>query len=277
MDLRRNTLDLESRDFDLLVIGAGIHGVCVARDAAMRGLSVALIDRGDLGGETSHNSLKIIHGGIRYLQHLDFARVRQSIVECRFWLRCAPHLVRPLKFVIPGYGHAMRGVAALAVATGLYNLLSIGSNRGVSLFNRVSAGGVMSKARILEMLPELKQKGLTGAAYWYDGQMLDADRVVLECVQSAVEEGAIVCNYVRACSLLHRGRHVCGVTAEDAVSGRGFEIRATQCINSAGPWASQLISDDIANGSSMRLTTLSKGMNLVTRPLFEPNQSECAF
>ena len=128
MRLTRNTSTLENREFDLLVVGAGIHGVCVARDAALRGLSVALIDKGDFGGETSHNSLKLIHSGIRYLQHLDIRRVRQSIAERGFWLRCVPHLVRPLKCVIPSYGYALRGLGGLGAASAIHNVLSIGSN-----------------------------------------------------------------------------------------------------------------------------------------------------
>ena len=276
MRLTRNTSALEEREFDVLVIGAGIHGVCVARDAALRGLSVALIDQGDFGGETSHNSLKLIHSGIRYLQHLDIRRVRQSIAERNFWLRCVPHLVRPLKCVIPSYGYALRGLGGLGAASTIHNLLSIGSNAGMPAGIKVPTGGVMSKQQFLELLPALAPARLTGGVYWYDGQMLDADRILLEFVESAVIEGAVACNYVRAHSLLSNDGRVCGVVAEDALTGRQFEIRADQSVNASGPWAGTIFPGGDLGIAGTRLTKLSKCMNLVTHKLIDFEGAECA-
>ena len=99
--MKRDIEKLKSEQFDLLIIGGGSHGACAARDAALRGMKVALVDKGDICGATSHNSLKTIHGGIRYLQHLNFKRTLESIKEQKIWLRTAPHLVKPLPFLMP--------------------------------------------------------------------------------------------------------------------------------------------------------------------------------
>jgi glycerol-3-phosphate dehydrogenase len=108
--MRRDISALADNSFDVVVVGGGIYGACIARDAALRGLSTALIEKSDFGSATSHNSLKIVHSGIRYFQHLDFVRVRESINERRFWLSMAPHLVKPIEFIIPTFGHVARGL-----------------------------------------------------------------------------------------------------------------------------------------------------------------------
>lgn len=275
--MSREPGQLTDRRFDLLVVGAGIHGACVARDAAMRGLSVALIDQGDFGGATSHNSLKLIHGGIRYLQHFDIRRVRQSIRERNFWLNCAPHLVRPLKFVIPAYGYGTRGVVALGAATHLHGLLGLGCDKGLPEHHAAPGGGVLSPGGIRQLLPDLDRDGLTGGVFWTDGQMLDANRVLLECVESASAEGAVVCNYVRAHGFIEEGARIVGVIAEDVLDGDEFEIRADHCVNTAGPWINQLLSRQFPQAASRRLAGLSKCINLVTRRVDEHRASECAF
>ena len=112
--MRRDLTALTARTFDVVVIGGGIFGACAAWDAVLRGLSVALVERADFGGATSANSLKMVHGGIRYLQHGDLARVRESCAERSALLRIAPHLVQPLPIAIPTYGHGRHGKALLA-------------------------------------------------------------------------------------------------------------------------------------------------------------------
>ena len=122
--MRRDTSELQDRRFDVVVIGGGIQGACVARDAALRGLSVALIEQADFCSATSHNSLKTIHGGIRYLQHLNFKRAIESIREQQILLRTAPHLVQPLRFLMPTYGLGMRGPVAMGIGVGLFESLN---------------------------------------------------------------------------------------------------------------------------------------------------------
>src|SRR5262245_13291078 len=130
--VRRNVAALTEQEYDLVIVGGGAFGVCAAWDAALRGLSVALVERGDFCHATSANHFKMVHGGIRYLQHGDVLRLRESSNERRALLRIAPHLVQPLPIVIPTYGHGMQGKALLAAGLRLYDLLAYDRNRGLA-------------------------------------------------------------------------------------------------------------------------------------------------
>lgn len=264
--MRRDLQSLDNDSYDLLVVGGGIHGVCVARDAALRGLKVALIERDDFGAATSHNSLKLIHGGFRYLQHFDLRRVRESLRERRYWLWAAPHLVRPLKFLMPLYGHGTRGPEALWAATQFYQLLGLDRNRDLIHERQVPSGGVVSPRSCAAMIPGVDTQGLSGGAYWYDGQMLDADRLLLECLRDAHDHGAVVANHLEAVGFLRDGQRIQGIQAEDRLSGERLEIRATLTINTAGPWIDKLLRQGLS-AQREGMTGLSKCMNLVTRAL----------
>jgi len=126
--MKRDLNKLAEATYDLLIIGGGINGACAAWDAGLRGLSVALVDKGDFGAATSANSLKIIHGGLRYLQQLDFRRMRQSIKERTIFMRIAPHLVHPLPFLIPTHGHLMHGRELLSLALMTNDLVGFDRN-----------------------------------------------------------------------------------------------------------------------------------------------------
>ena len=127
--MKRDIKVLSNKTYDLVIIGGGIFGVCAAWDAALRGLSVAIVDKGDFSNATSANHFKMVHGGIRYLQHGDVARIRESSRERSALLRIAPHLVKPLSIVIPTYGHGMKGKAVLSTGMYLYDLLTFDRNR----------------------------------------------------------------------------------------------------------------------------------------------------
>ncbi len=266
--MKRDVGKLAAEPFDLVVVGAGIHGACVARDAAQRGLRVALVDQGDFGGETSHNSLKLIHGGMRYLQHADFRRVRQSVGERRFWLRAAPHLVRPLKFVIPLYGLGVKGPLAMGPAMQVYNLLQTGCNRDLPDDRQIPRAHLISRKECKQLIPGVNEKGLTGGAVWHDGQMLDADRVLLACVRDAQLAGANVANYVVVDGFLGEPDNVTGVSAVDRLSGEKLEIRARMTINTSGPWIGHLLSHSKSKFRRSRHPNLHKCMNVVTRQFF---------
>src|SRR5262249_4414707 len=156
------------REFDLAVVGGGIFGICTAWDAALRGLSVALIERADFVQATSAHSFRMVHGGIRYLQHGDFPRIRESVRERRALLRMAPHLVEPLPIVIPTYGHGLGGKGALGLGLRLYDLCAADRNHGIEdPARQIPAGRVMSRAECLRLFPELDPTGLTGAGLFY--------------------------------------------------------------------------------------------------------------
>jgi glycerol-3-phosphate dehydrogenase len=267
--MRRDLRRLADRTYDLLVVGAGIYGACIARDAALRGLRVALVERGDFGNATSHNSFKLIHGGLRYLQHLDLRRVRESVEERRFWLQAAPHLIRPLKFVMPTWRHGTRGPELLWLAQRVHDLIGFDRNRGVPPSRQIPSGRVISKAECLRLIPGLATNNLTGGAIWYDAQMEDADRVLLECVLGAAEAGADVANYLAVEALVGAADRVEGVRATDLLEGGEFEIRAAVTVNACGPWSRALLRSAPRDLSNAHRLSLTKGMNLVTRKLFD--------
>ncbi len=243
--MHRDLSPLQSRAFDLIVIGGGIFGACAAYDAAQRGLSVALLERSDFGGATSANSLKMVHGGIRYVQHLDIPRVRHSAAERRVMLKVAPHLVNPLPIVIPTYGHAMKGKGVLRVGMGLFDLMTFDRNRGIKdPKRRIPWCATLGRRRTLEMFPDLERRGLTGAALFSDAQMYNPCRLVLAFVQKGVEAGAVAVNHCEVAALLRDGDAVTGVAARDRLTGQTFDIKAKMVLNAAGPYAERLLAHD---------------------------------
>src|SRR5919199_1405663 len=181
--------DIERQVFDVIVIGAGINGAGVARDAAMRGLRVLLLDKGDIGGGTTAWSTRLIHGGLRYLEHGELGLVRESLRERETLLRTAPHLVRPLPMLIPVYANRRRGPLAIRAGMLAYDLLS----RGKSLPRHQ----MLSRAEALRRAPGLNAEGLKGAALYFDAQVEYAERLALENVLSARVHGATVLTHAR--------------------------------------------------------------------------------
>ncbi len=236
--MRRDLRGLTDSTFDVAVIGGGVFGAAAAWEAVSRGLSVALIERADFASYTSANSFKVVHGGIRYIQHGDVFRIRQSAGERSAFLRIAPHLVRPLPIAIPTYGHGMKGKAALRLGVGAYDLLTVDRNRGITdPARQIPFGWSTSRQETLDLFPNLPTDGLTGAVIFKDGQMLNPPRLVLAFVQSAVEKGAVAANYVEATGLLREGDKVVGVEAKDVLTDADFAIKAKIVLNAAGPYA----------------------------------------
>lgn len=268
--MKRDLSRLSGIDHDLLIVGGGIHGACAAREAALRGLSVALVEQEDFGHATSANSQKIVHGGLRYLQSMDLPRMRESVEERRTLLRIAPHLVHPLPCLMPTYGHGRRGPAAMSAAFLINDLVTCDRNDGlVDPGRRIPRCQVVSRDRCLRLAPGIPAEGLTGGALWQDGQMYDAERLTLSFVLSAAEHGADVANYVRATGFVREGSRVAGVTAEDVLTGQPFAIRARLVINASGPWVNRVLTP-LGRRAGPRETSFVKGLSLVTRRL--PNE-----
>jgi glycerol-3-phosphate dehydrogenase len=224
--MKRN-LDALHSSFDLVILGGGITGAGVALDAALRGLRVALIDKGDFGGGTSSLSTKLVHGGVRYLETGQFALVYEALHERTRLLANAPHLVWPLRFVIPFYDRARVPAWKWRVGLMLYDLLA---GRGNLLRSHL-----LSPRRAQESCPGLRRDGLRGAAAYADAQMDDA-RLCLEVIRSAVAEGAVVCNHVEAVALEREGVVVRKVRAIDRLTGREIAPRGEVIVNATGPW-----------------------------------------
>ena len=270
--MKRDIAALADREFDLVVVGAGVYGAAIAWDASLRGLSVALIDKADFGSGTSFNNLKTIHGGIRYLQHADFKRMRESVRERRNLMRIAPHLVHPLPFLVPTYrGSIMKSRTAMRVALLVNDLVSWDRNRIDDRGKHLPAGKTLSRDDCLELAPGIESENLTGGVLWHDAQMHNSDRLTLSFVLSAAAEGAVVANFVEATDLLRDRTRVSGVRARDGVArAEGFEIRSKLVVNASGPWVDRLAGHaDHASHAGMprRLFHFSKAMNLVTRPV----------
>ena len=265
--MERNLSVLAGDEVDLLVVGGGVYGAAAAREAALRGLSVALIERDDFSSGVSWNSAKTIHGGFRYLQKLDLRRVRDSICERRRMLRLAPHLIRPLEFAVPTRGSALRSRPALGAALALYGALGVGRNRGLLSERRIAGGGLLSAEALRRDFPGFDFSDASGAAFWSDAQMISSERVVLGLVQAAAECGARVANHVEARGWLQlaSGR-VGGVRALDRLAGSEFEIRARRVLNCAGPWAWELLALDPAQRISA--PPMSRAANIVLRREF---------
>lgn len=244
---------LQKETFDLLVIGGGINGAGVARDAALRGLRVALIEKADFGSGTSSRSSKLIHGGIRYLQQGDFRLVR---IACRerdlLRRRLAPHLVRPLAFLFPVYRNDPVGVFALGLGMWLYDLLAI--------FRNIRRHRMRTASQTLALEPTLRSEGLRGAALYYDCFTDDA-RLTLETVLGAEEEGALVGNYLELRSFIKEQGRLAGAIVQDQFGGSEFAIRARCVVNATGPWADHVRRlDDASVTPCLRLT---KGVHVV--------------
>ena len=228
----------------MLVVGGGAFAAAAAWEAALRGYSVALIEANDFGSGTSANSFKFVHGGIRYLQHLDFERLRASCRERSALLRVAPHLVKPMPVAIPTYGYGRNGKGFLGAGFLTYDLLTMDRNRGIADAARhVPFTRFMSRAEVLRRFEGVTPEGLTGAALFADAQMYHPPRLVFCFVQSAAERGAVVANYLEARSLLRKGDRITGAIARDRISGEEFEIRSRVVLNAAGPWSENLLGD----------------------------------
>jgi glycerol-3-phosphate dehydrogenase len=225
--MNRACASLAGGPFDLLVLGGGITGAGIAIDATLRGFRVALIDKGDFAGGTSSASSKLIHGGLRYLEHAAFGLVHEALAERRQLLRNAPHLVHPLRFVIPFYRGARLAPWQWRVGLTLYDLLA-----GQGNLNRSRK---LTSAGLHAGLPTLRGAGLRGGAVYADAQMDDA-RLCLAVLRTAVRHGACVANYVEAVQFIKHDGHIVGVNAVDRTNGSSWPIRAFQVVNATGPW-----------------------------------------
>jgi glycerol-3-phosphate dehydrogenase len=238
--VRRDPSALAAGELDVVVIGGGIHGAAAAWDATQRGLTVALVERNDFGAGVSWNSLKTIHGGLRYLQKADLVRLRESVRERRAFLRIAPALVRPLRFVVPTYGHGLSGREAFAIGLRINDWLTRDRNEDLPEAAWIPAGRTVSPSEARDLVPGLEARGLTGAGMWSDAQATSTERLTLAFVHAAADAGARVANHAEAVDLLRSGERVWGVVVRDELTGQTLEIRARLVLNAAGPGADEV-------------------------------------
>lgn len=247
--LIRNVSGLRKGGFDLLVIGGGIYGAWTAYDAAQRGLKVALIEKNDWGSGTSSASSKLIHGGLRYLEHYEFGLVRHALKERRTLSNIAPHLVRPLNFILPVWKGPRAGMFMLSAGLTLYDLLAFGDQP-------VPRHREYRSAKLLAEYPYIDPERLLGGFRYGDCQEDDA-RMTLMVVAAAQAHGAVCVNRISAQELLYNGQSFRGARLHDGSNGETFEITAECIAATAGPWAHQLL------GKAAPKVKLIKGTHLI--------------
>ena len=251
---RANLQELTSGVLDVLVVGGGIVGCGIARDAALRGLQVGLIEREDFGAGTTSRSTRLIHGGLRYLELLDFGLVRQDMREREILIRIAPHLVRPLPFLVPMYGWPAWKRDRLRVGMVLYDLLSYDKSlpRHSFLSPRGDARG---RASAQPARPP-------GAARYYDCQVELPERLALANAIDAAEHGALVRTYTDVVRFIREGGRVVGVEARDIATDRRVNVRASVVVNATGPWLDRSLAGGRRRPAAPLLRT-TKGVHLV--------------
>ncbi len=261
--MKRNLNKLANTAYDLIVVGAGIYGVATAWDAALRGLKVALIEKNDFGSATSANSLKTIHGGLRYLQQMDIKRMRESIHERMVLMNIAPNLVYPLPVIMPTYSYKMKSRPAMMAALMANDIVGFDRNGLKDPHKYMPPSYTISKSKVQEYLPGYTKYNLNGAAIWYDCQCYNTERLSLSFILSAAEKGADAANYVQSIGLLKNGNQVTGVKVKDTLTGNTFEIRGKMVVNNAGPWVDTVLSGEVADRKTR--FQLSTAMNIVIK------------
>ncbi len=262
-------VDRLGEQFDVLVIGGGITGVSVAREAASRGLRTALLERDDFGSGTSSATTKYIHGGIRYLEQYDVAVVRESLRERRILALGAPHLVEQTQFIMPAWRWSKPPTPLIGAGVLLYDALAFDRNVAAPDSLRIPHPKWLSKSALLKRVPWLDPQGLQGGFAYHDTLNLHPERLLLAYAQSAAAAGAVLVNHVSVESFV--GRDVAGeflvegVRATDRLSGRALEVSARVVVNAAGPWIDRVLA---ALGRPMGVgVDRSKGVHVLTRPL----------
>jgi glycerol-3-phosphate dehydrogenase len=254
--MKRDLGALAREKFDLIVIGGGIIGTGIARDASLRGIKTLLIEKEDFGYGTTSRSSRLIHGGLRYLRLLEFHLVWQDLHEREVLLKIAPHLVHPFPFIIP--------------ITSLYYQIAL--SIGVRMYDVMASGKSMpshqhlSRREALEMEPELENlKGLTGAILYYDCQAPFTERLGIENVLSAVERGATIINHAQLTGFLRDGNDVCGIEVLDCLSGEAYRVKSRLVVNAAGHWVDCV--RDLLRGGPASIVRRTKGIHLLTQKL----------
>lgn len=243
----------ETRQFDLIVVGAGVNGAGIARDAAMRGLDVLLLDKGDFSAGTTSWSTRLVHGGLRYLEHAEVGLVRESLHERERLLHIAGHLVQPLAMLIPIYERDRRGPRLIRLGMAAYDALSLRKS--------LERHHLLSVEALLEREPGIEPEGLKGAALYYDAQVEFAERLAVENALSARENGALTLTYARVDRIVVEENVTRGVEFVDLLGGRRHTARGGVVVNAAGPWVDRVLAG--APRAAERRIGGTKGSHLV--------------
>ena len=262
----RDFQTVQSQTYDLIILGGGINGAGVARDAALRGLKTIILDKADFCGGTTSWSTRLIHGGLRYLEYFEFALVRESLREREILLNAAPHLVKPLLLTIPIYGDRSRPYWKIQAGMILYDIFSFDKT--------VPDHRMLPKQKFRQLFRYIDPEDLSGAAQYYDGQVAYAERLALENIISAEEAGATALNYVEVTHLQRENNRISALNCKDVLSGAEFEIKCTDktvIVNTSGPWVDKILNSAETNGNSNPIGKTqkiggTKGSHIIVEP-----------
>jgi glycerol-3-phosphate dehydrogenase len=233
---------LDRESFDVAIIGGGIYGAMLLLYAAASGLRTVLLERGDFGAETSFNSLRILHGGLRYLQTLDLGRSRESIGEQRWFLREFPDLVRPLPCLLPLYNQGLRRSLFMRLAFGLDRLMSIDRHTGPQIGRQLPPARIINSSETMALFPQVAVRGLAAGAVWHDAAIPDTQRLVMEVLNWARAQGGFAYNYLDVTDISIDASNVRGVAVRDFDTGERRDIAAKVVVNATGPRCEDLAS-----------------------------------
>ncbi len=260
----------EKKEFDLIIIGGGITGAATAYEASSKGLSVLLIEKKDFGWATSAATSKLIHGGLRYLNNLEFSLVRESLRERRILSNIAPNFVYPLPFLIPGYNTVKTNKWIIRLGMILYDILSYDKKRTWDKNKQIPNHSWLSKKQVLSIEPGVKEKNLTGGSVYYDSQSIFPERLTLAFIKSAIKYGAEVTNYTDIKDFIKDDNRITGVTAIDIQTGVKTKIYSKLIINCAGPWVDRIL-DKASHGKGTHVIRRSEGIHIITNKIVNKN------
>jgi glycerol-3-phosphate dehydrogenase len=253
---------LEDAEYDVVIVGGGIAGAGVARDLALRGVSAALVEKGDFASATTSQSSKLIHGGLRYLELFDFSLVRESLRERETLRRLAPHLVRPLPFLVPVYRESSRSLIKVRIGLKLYDWLAPGRDR--------ERYRVLPAVDALSLEPALRASDLRGAGYYFDDLLVFPERLCLENVLAACRMGARAFNYAQVTEIVRSPKGaITGVRARDLLTGRVATLGARIVVNATGPWVDELRALARVSEQGPRILRRTKGVHCLLPKLTE--------
>jgi len=238
--MKRDINSAKKNNYDIIIIGGGFYGVMIAYESSRRNLKTLLLDKSDFGSATSFNSLRIVHGGLRYLQSLDIHRFRESVGERKWFMKNFPKLTKPISCLMPLYNKGLHRNSIMWTALNLNDLLSLTRNKSIHPENSLLNGKVISAEKVKEIFPDVDGKELKGGAIWNDGSIDDSQIVLMEILKSASGNGCTPLNYVEVKNVIIHGNQVKGVVAIDNETNNEIEFNSSIVINSTGPWSRSL-------------------------------------
>ncbi len=234
--LIRNPKKCADKTYDLIIVGGGIYGIMLTYEATRRNLQPLLIEKNDFSHATSLNHLRTVHGGFRYLQSLDLHRFKESVNERKWFLKYFPQYVNPMPCMMPLYGKGIYRAPILKAGLILNDLLSCFRNVSIKKENHLPNGKIISKKQTLELFPNVDPEELKNSAVWYDANIEEYQRVMIELIKTAAASGASTLNYVEAKKLTKTKNNVTGILAIDLETKKEYQFNAPVVINAAGPW-----------------------------------------